>query len=131
MYSRAHAALGAVVSVLWIGLFQPPTPAVAVLAYGVTVSVLIDLDHFLVARLQTGDWTHLRRVLANPTQIVWEQSWLFDDVELERSRLTSHVVLGTVFVAGLWPIFPESAFFTAVLLAVHIGADVLRDAGIA
>lgn len=135
MYSRAHALIGVVVSTLWVAVRLPGADlpvAAALVAYGVAVSVLVDLDHFLIARLYADDWTHLRRVLSDPLRALWDQNWVLEGIEdLERERLVSHAVVGTALVAGLWPIRPDLATFTAVLLAAHVLADVLRDRGLA
>ncbi|PSP77762.1 hypothetical protein BRC81_09735 [Halobacteriales archaeon QS_1_68_20] len=134
MYSRAHGAVGTLVSVAWLGPRLPETPvpvALAVVAYGVAVSVLIDLDHFLLARVQAGDWTHLRRALSDPARALWDQAWVLEGVELERQRLATHVVVGTALVVGLWLVTPALARLTAALLGAHVLADLLRDYGVA
>ncbi len=134
MYSRAHAAIGAAVSVLWIAFRSPEQslPAAAgLVAYGVAVSVLIDLDHFLLARVQAGDWSHLRRALSNPPRALWDQAWVLEGVELERQRLATHVVVGSALVGGLWPLAPDLALLTAALVGAHVLADLLRDYGVA
>lgn len=134
MYSRAHAAIGAVVSGLWIATVPEPPVAAAVglLAYGVAVSVLIDVDHFLLARVGTGDWRHLRRALASPASALWDQSWVLQGIDdLERARLGTHAVVGSVLVVGLLAVSPHLAKFTAVLLGAHVAADLLRDLGVA
>ncbi|HMB49944.1 MAG TPA: hypothetical protein VKM69_04730, partial [Natronoarchaeum rubrum] len=61
--------------------------------YGVGLSVFVDLDHFLLARYYVGDWRHLRQVLANPRDVLVGQEWVFEDVEMERERLGSHLVV--------------------------------------
>lgn len=134
MYSRAHAAIGAVVSALWlapgIGELSVPT-AVGLFAYGVAASVLIDLDHFLLARWTTGDWRHLRRALADPVRALWDQAWVLEGIEeLDRERLATHAVVGGGLVAGLFRFAPDLAVFTAVLLGAHVAADLLRDHGL-
>lgn len=99
--------------------------------YGVGLSVFVDLDHFLLARYYAGDWRHLRRVLANPRDALVGQEWVFEDLEMERERLGSHFVVGAALIGGFLALAPVAAAVTAVVLAVHVTCDVLRDAGIA
>lgn len=135
MQSHEHAAVGAVVSAGGLLVLLPDLAlagSVAAFAYGVGLSVLIDLDHFPVARLVLGDWRHARRVLANPAGLVGDQSWIFADVDgaLRGPRLLSHAVLGAVLVAGTWAALPALGAFTAVVLVAHVGCDLLRDADV-
>jgi len=131
MESRAHAAAGAAVSFALVVVLWPtagPEARTAIRTYGVAVSVLVDLDHFVVARVVVGDWRHLRRVLARPTGALWGQTWIFDDVDsMELERLSSHALVSGLLVAGLWPAAPTLATFTAAVLYVHVLADLLRD----
>lgn len=131
MQSRAHAAIGAVVSAALVAVLWPGADlavAGALWGYGVALSVLIDLDHFVVARLAVGDWRHLRKVLARPAGVLWDQTWIFSEEALdELDRLLSHAVLGGALVAGTWALDPTLATYTAVVLYAHVLADLLRD----
>lgn len=131
MQSKAHAAIGAVVSaplVAWLWPDAGLATGLALWAYGAGLSVVVDVDHFLVSRLSTGDWRHLRRVLDRPTDVVWDQSWIFPDEDLlERQRLLSHALVGGVLVAGVWSLAPTLAVYSAIVLYVHVLADLLRD----
>ncbi|WP_435154947.1 hypothetical protein [Haladaptatus sp. DFWS20] len=136
MYSREHFLIGVVVS----GLLLVPlserfaTPLLAGLfVYGVLLSVFIDLDHFVLTRIRTGSWRHLRACLRNPTAAFGDQDWVFEDVdsaELEHERILSHALLGGVLVGVLLLVSPAAAVFTAVVLYFHILADLLRDNGV-
>lgn len=134
MQSRAHAVVGAVVSaplVVTLWPFAEPPVVVGLWAYGVGLSVLVDLDHFVVARLSVGDWRHLRRVLARPTDVLWDQSWIFPEEDLlETQRLLSHALLGGAVVIGTWFLAPALALYSAVVLYAHVVADLLRDNGV-
>lgn len=134
MQSKAHAAIGAVVSaplVVWLWPDAGLATRVALWACGVGLSVVVDLDHFLVARLVVGDWRHLRRVLAQPTDVLWDQSWIFPAEDfLVVERLLSHTLLGGALVAGAWSVSPTFAIYSAVVLYVHVLADLLRDTGL-
>jgi hypothetical protein len=131
MQSRAHAAVGSVVSLALVAVYWPDAPLqvqAAAWTYGVALSVLIDLDHFLVTRVTVGDWRHARRVLANPLGAFGDQDWIFDDEDLtELNRLLSHAIIAGVLVPGTWLVAPALAAFTAVVLYAHVLADLLRD----
>ncbi|WP_440769765.1 hypothetical protein [Natronorubrum sp. DTA28] len=96
--------------------------------YGTAVGVLVDLDHFLIARLKTGRWSAVRFCLANPTAAVADQQRIFDagDVGL-LSRLASHLLIVGVVVPLLAVSSVPLAILTGTVLYVHILSDVLWD----
>ncbi|NHN49922.1 hypothetical protein G9464_20340 [Halostella sp. JP-L12] len=137
MYSREHALLGAVVSAIGVaalrGTFSLPALA-ALFAYGVLLSVFIDLDHFVVARRHAGDWSHLRACVRDPVFAFTEQDEVFAGVpegQIRTERLLSHALIGGALTAGLAAASVPVGLFTAVVLYVHVVADLLRDAGLA
>ncbi|WP_435177952.1 hypothetical protein [Halorussus sp. AFM4] len=136
MKSPEHAALGAVASVLLV-LALPvsvPVEAAGLVAYGVLLSVFVDLDHFLVARQLSGNWSHLRRCVTDPAFAFTEQERVFDGVDtrtLETRRLLTHMLVGGALVGALAVLAPVYAVFTAGVLYVHVVADLLRDGEIA
>ena len=133
MESLEHAAVGSVVSTLAalaLRSLVSPLKLAGLFVYGVALSVLVDLDHFVIARARTGDWSHLRAVLADPRNGIRGQKWVFADVEgMARQRLASHLVIGTVLVTGLRRRSPLLAAYTGVVLAAHVVCDLLRDSG--
>lgn len=137
MKSPEHAALGAITAgVLVFALpgIAFPLEGLALFAYGLLLSVFVDLDHFLLARYHAGDWSHLRRCVTDPAFAFTEQERIFEDVDtrtLEVHRLLSHLVVGGLLVGVLALLTPVYAIFTAVVLYVHFLADLLRDANIA
>lgn len=136
MKSLEHAAVGAVVGAIAVAGLIPTTLATAVPLWlaGVFLSVVVDLDHFLIARVMRGDWTNLRRAVSNPRVGLIDQERVFvdvDEVALQRYRLLSHLLVGGVLVAvGSW-VDGRLAVFVAVLLYAHVVADLLRDAELA
>jgi hypothetical protein len=125
-----------------VGLFVTPPPTLALrnlvsplklaglVVYGVALSVFVDLDHFVIARARTGDWSHLRAVLADPRNGIRGQEWVFADVEgMARQRLASHLILGALLVTGLRRRSPLLAAYTGIVLAAHVICDLLRDSG--
>ncbi|WP_458189450.1 hypothetical protein [Haladaptatus sp. NG-WS-4] len=135
MYSREHFVIGAIVSGLLLvplsGRFSTSLLA-ALFAYGVLLSVFVDLDHFVLTRFRTGDWRHLRACLANPIDAFGDQDWVFEDIDdMEHERILSHAILGGLLVGGLAVVSTTIAVFTAVVLYAHVLADLLRDNGFA
>jgi hypothetical protein len=130
MYSKAHLlislAVGAAVAAL---TGQPPAPAAGTVAYAVVLGVGIDFDHFLLARLNTGNWDALLGVVRNPRRAVFDQRDIFDEGEdvTRLQRLLSHVVLGGVLVAVLYPLSAYAALLSAVVLYVHVLSDLYQD----
>ena len=132
MESLEHLAIGSLVSVLAVAVLwdtYPATVLAALVCYGVGLSVFVDLDHFVLARLRSGDWAHLRAVLRDPQNAIRGQEWIFADLEdFPRERLLSHALITVVLVSGLWFVDETIAAFTALVLVVHVGCDLLRDA---
>lgn len=137
MKSAEHAILGAVTAgalVVALPGIAAPLEALALFAYGLVLSVFVDLDHFLLARYHAGDWSHFRRCVTDPTFAFTQQERVFDGVDtraLETHRLLSHALVGGVLVAGTFLLAPTYAVFTAMILYVHVVADLLRDGGVA
>ena len=137
MYSREHAAIGAVVSGLGVAALRPAfsLPALGTLfAYGFLLSVFIDLDHFFVARRHAGDWSHLRACVRDPVFAFTEQDEVFAGVpeqQIRTERLLSHALIGGALTAGLAAVSVPVALFSGVVVYVHVLADLLRDAGFA
>lgn len=137
MKSPEHATLGGLTSgVLVVALpgIGFPAEGLALFAYGVLLSVFIDLDHFVVARYHAGDWSHFLRCVTDPRFAFTEQEQVFDGVDtrtLETQRLLTHALVGGALVGGLSLVAPVYGVFTAVVLYVHVVADLLRDAEIA
>lgn len=100
----------------------------ALAAYGLGLGVLIDCDHFVLARLRVGDWRHLRECLENPKRVFTDQENLFEGTgEMASLRILSHVILGGVLTAVWSRVSRPVALLTAAVLYVHVLADLLRD----
>jgi hypothetical protein len=101
-------------------------------AYGAGLGVLIDCDHFVLARLRTGDWRHLRECLDNPERVFFDQENLFEGTGgMASLRVLSHVILGGVLTALVRFVSRPVALLTAAVIYVHVLADLLRDNGVA
>ena len=128
MYSRDHAIVSAAVGAAGVALLPVPLPWWAAVGYAVVVGVAIDVDHFAVARLETGDWAALRRCLRNPKIAVLDQDKIFDPQDLwPLQRLLSHHLISGVAVFGLWLVSEPLALFTALVLYAHVLGDLVWD----
>lgn len=103
-------------------------PALAVVGYGTAVGVLIDLDHFVIARLKTGRWDAVRFCLRNPAAAVADQGRIFDrgDVGV-LSRLLSHLLIVGAVVPLLALVSTPLAIVTGVVCYAHLVSDVVWD----
>ncbi|WP_254767811.1 hypothetical protein [Salinilacihabitans rarus] len=103
-------------------------PAAVVVAYATAVGVLIDLDHFVIARLKTGRWDAVRFCLHNPAAAVADQGRIFDRGEVGvLPRLLSHLLVGGVAVPALALASVPLAVVTGAVLYVHVLTDVGWD----
>jgi hypothetical protein len=107
---------------------RSPRRLAALTVYGLGLGVLIDLDHFVLARLRVGDWRHLIDCFRHPTRVFTDQEHLFDGAgEMASLRILSHVVLGGVAVALARRVSRPVAALTGAVLYTHVLADLLRD----
>jgi len=128
MYSRGHAVLSALVGIpIGIGA-STVAEGTALWGFVLVLGVGIDLDHFVIARINRGDWTNARRCLRDPGLVFADQGSIFDGGDVYRDqRLLSHVAVGGVLVAGLWIVREYWAMAAAVALYVHVAADLYSD----
>ncbi|KAB1196773.1 MULTISPECIES: metal-dependent hydrolase [Haloferax] len=134
MKSLEHAAVGGVVGVAAAILLRPPVSLPVLVVTAVVLSVFVDLDHFVLARAERGDWATLELAVTNPRVGLFEQERLFEefDDEFDLKRLFTHHLLGGVAVAGVALAGSVSlAAFVAVVLYAHVVCDYLRDLGLA
>lgn len=130
MYSRDHALLSLVVGLVGVWTLSLPAliPWWAAVGWAVALGVGIDFDHFLVARIVSGDWGGLRRVVGNPLLPLTDPGEIFADDDLWAiQRLLSHVVVAGVVVGALWLWNRPFALFSAAVLYVHLLSDLVWD----
>ncbi|MEM4780197.1 MAG: hypothetical protein QXG03_01320 [Halalkalicoccus sp.] len=134
MRSAEHAAIGAVVGAVATALLARgrslPTK-LALWTYGLVLSVFIDLDHFLIARLKTGGWSYFTRAASDPVWAFTEQEQVFPDVDMMVERLVSHVLIGGTLYRLFRPVSRLLSVFSAIVVSAHVLADVLRELRIA
>lgn len=129
MYSSHHAALSVLAGVALLPFASTGLGPLGVVAYAVVLGVGVDFDHFLVARYNAGDWRALRAVLADPRLAFVSQDQIFTPGEVGvLQRLLTHVVLGGVLVVALLAgALVDLAVVSAVVLYVHVLADLVWD----
>lgn len=107
---------------------RSPRRLAALVAYGLGLGVLIDLDHFVLARLRVGDWHHLTDSLRDPKRVFVDQENLFEGTgEMASLRLLSHVLIGGALIAIARRVSGPVGKLTERVLFVHVLADLLRD----
>lgn len=129
MYSKSHLAISAVLGLsLAVWFEMGPVRGALVVGYTALLGTAIDLDHFVIARLRTGDWSSLRFALSNPRAGLLEQDRIFAEGEVgARARLVSHVAIGSLLVAVVWTVDPFLALVSGMVIGVHLACDVVHD----
>ncbi|QSG06593.1 hypothetical protein [Halapricum desulfuricans] len=128
MYSKAHGAISLALGVALVAAGVTVVHPVFVVGYATAVGVLVDLDHFLWARYNTGDWRALRYVLANPLAAFTDQRSIFRERDLQRlERLLSHVAIVGIAVPLTWWVEPDLGLVTGATLYAHVLADLIED----
>ncbi|AUG46294.1 hypothetical protein BVU17_01695 [Haloarcula taiwanensis] len=128
MYSRDHAIVSAAVGAAGVVVLPLSLPWWAAVGYAVVVGVAIDVDHFAVARLESGDWAALRRCLRNPKIVLLDQDKIFGPQDLwPLQRLLSHHLIGGLAVGSLWLVSEPLSLFTALVLYAHVLGDLVWD----
>jgi hypothetical protein len=130
MHSREHALVSLAVGLAGVWTLSLPevVPWWAAVGWAVGIGVGIDFDHFLLARLVSGDWTALRRVLRDPLLPFTAPAEIFESDDLWAiQRLFSHVLLGGLLTGALWFWNEPVAVFTALVLYAHLLSDLAWD----
>lgn len=129
MYSSQHAALSLVAGLVLVPLVPTVVSGPVLVAYAVVLGVGVDFDHFVVARVNAGNWRALRACVVDPRRVFLAQDEIFEAEEVwPLQRLLSHAVLGGALVAGLLAVDRLGvAVASAVVLYVHVLADLVWD----
>lgn len=125
--SSHHAGLSLLASLAAVWVLRPAAPVVLVAA-GTVAGVAIDIDHFPIARLRSGNWRSTRRVLSNPLLVVTDPERIFEGVPLDAlERLLTHVLFGGLAVVVAWLAWPTLGIVVGISLYVHLVADLGHD----
>lgn len=128
MYSRSHGAISLAIGVGLVAAGVSWVHPLVIVAYTTAIGVGIDVDHFLIARYNTGEWRALEYLLSNPRRALADQSTIFDPEEIDAfERLLSHAVVVGVAVPATWLVDPALGLATGVTLYGHVLADLVAD----
>lgn len=128
MYTRNHAILSALVGIPVATGGSDIHSQVLVWIYVIIVGSIIDIDHFLIARLNSGSWMHLSQSVRNPHKLFLDQAAIFNPGDLFRDqRLFSHFLIFGFATGAMWFVSPFLSFATAVAIYTHILADLYSD----
>lgn len=128
MYSKHHFLISIGIGVALYALLDAPVAGPLIIPYAAVVGVGIDLDHFLIARLNSGNWRATTSVLKDPRRAFFDQESIFEpDEVLVLQRLLTHVGISGVLTVGLYPISDVLAVATAAVLYGHVLSDLLAD----
>lgn len=98
-----------------------------VVASGVLVGILIDLDHFVIARLNTGNWTALSNLRSHPMKVLHDQSSIFSGEVGKLQRLLSHMLIGGAAFSIISIFSLRTGIFISVVIYFHIIGDIAAD----
>lgn len=125
MYSRHHFAASTAIAGGFALLTEYGVPIVL---YGALVGTAIDLDHFLIARYNRGDWQPAYYCVTHPRHALLDQSKIFTETDVyEFQRLATHAIIGGVLIGLTLAIDTGLGLLTALIISVHILMDVIAD----
>ena len=128
MYSRSHAIISAITGVPLAVTAPEFHQQLHILIYVAVLGVGIDLDHFVIGRINRGHWSNLTRCIRSPSQVFVDQVSIFERGDIWRDqRLFSHLLIGGVLVGLTWFISEYLALVTAVTVYTHVIADLYSD----
>ncbi len=91
--------------------------------YGIITGVLIDLDHFLIARYNSGSWKHLSGALRNPLATFMGTRKTFEGNVRAEERLWTHTAILLVSTPLVFLLDRNLAIINLVAILLHIAAD--------
>lgn len=112
---------GALLAMVGFGELHPGLT----IAYVVLLGVFIDLDHFIIARVNGGSWRAVRFCLSNPVRAITNQYEIFiggKEITAEQ-RLVTHTA---ILVTGT-AIASIHSSWLAILTAIAFGSHILGD----
>lgn len=128
MYSRSHTIISVIIGVPLAVTAPGFHQQLHILVYVVGLGVGIDLDHFVIGRINRGDWSNLTRCIRNPSQVFVDQASIFNRGDIWRDqRLFSHLLIGGFLIGLIWFISEYLAFVTAVTVYTHVILDLYSD----
>lgn len=123
---KISVILSPIIAILAFDSLQTPE-FFAVSVLGILLGTLIDLDHFLIARILHGNWKELKRAFNSPLQIMKDNHSVREQKIGNKNRFISHLAI-------LWSaqlllfVNPELGLFTVSMLGSHIITDLIDSA---
>ena len=130
IYSKHHFLVSVIVGLLLgISVTDSALLIFVTALYAGIIGVIIDIDHFAISRLHSGDWSAAKNCLRFPVQSLIYQEDIFGEEEVEPAeRVLSHLLISGVVVPVIWVFTPRWSFVTGVVLYVHILTNAYADA---
>lgn len=103
----------------------PPVQFITAYSIAVAAGVLIDLDHFPIMRMETGNWNDLKKVVTNPKGVVtnFRNLTLFP---LEK-KYAGHLISMTAVVVATNLVTPTYTALVGLMLAIHLLLDLVAS----
>lgn len=128
MRSGPHFLVSVAIGLAVAAWADPAVGTVPLVLFAGALGVAIDLDHFPIARYNSGSWAALRGCLRRPWIVLLDQSAIFEPREVRPlQRLLTHLVLGGLLVGALVPLDGLLAATAALVLYGHVLADLVHD----
>lgn len=128
MYSRNHAVVSALVGIPLVAVAPDSQDPVHIMVLVVVFGVGIDLDHFVIGRINRGDWTNLVDCIQSPSRAFVRQETIFEPGDVWRDqRLLSHLLIGGLLVPPVFFLDSYLSFIVAITIYVHVLADLYSD----
>jgi hypothetical protein len=128
MYSRNHLLISLIIGLISASFFGITGLEFAlIVGYGCVIGVLIDIDHFVIARINTGTWSALRASLARPSKLLFQQRTVFTGEVGKLQRLLSHMIISGVIVSIIAVFNIILSLFSIIIFYFHIVGDIYAD----
>ncbi|MFB6145792.1 MAG: hypothetical protein ABEJ99_04800 [Candidatus Nanohaloarchaea archaeon] len=129
MEARDHFLISVLVSSIASALVFPRITVLALVAAitGILAGVLIDFDHFIIARWKTGNWDYLTTSISDPVTAFARHKTILEDIETvvpSEERLLTHATLTAIAFTTLYFLSSETSLVVLASLTAHILSDI-------
>lgn len=105
------------------------SPSALELLFGYSVAVaagvLIDLDHFPIMRLESGNWDDLKKAIRDPKGVVTDYRNL--TVFSLRKKYAGHIVSMTAVLTFFQILLPDYSVLVGLMFALHLLMDLIAS----
>lgn len=127
MESYQHLLISGLASPVSAYFLLAGEPVETILAWsliGIAAGVFIDLDHFLLARLNTGNWERLTFALNNPFDAFSDGKKTMQNSITSKQRYLSHLILTSAATAIIYTASGSGpALLVLAVMSLHVGCD--------